>query len=457
MTTPSFNGIRYCKLLLLLRDGFVGQSVFFMLKYFGMKILSVTKGSVAEELGVRAGEELISFDGFPVFDFLDYDYYNSCENFTMRVRGKEEIVDYEIEKYEDEDLGLELSREIPVRSCCNNCVFCFVDQLPEEELRSTLRVKDDDYRHSFIFGNYVTLTNVSESEIDRIIRLGLSPLYVSVHTSNEELRRKILRTKRETPSILSRLEKLSRGGIKIHAQIVYCPGINDDVDSTIRDIEPYTQSLAVVPVGLTRNCNPELKKVDSASADAVLSVVEKWQKELLVRRGTRFVFAADELYLAAGKELPSFEDYEDFAQIENGIGLIAAFKHEFDAAMESYENGDVGELSIATGESAAPLITECALKVQKKFGGKINVYKIRNDFFGSTVTVAGLVVGRDIFNQLSGKPLGSRLVLPKVMLREFGDVFLDGTTVSELSEKLGVKVQIIQPDGESFVKALIRA
>ncbi len=422
-----------------------------------MKILSVTKGSVADELGVKAGEELISFDGFPVFDFLDYDYYNSCENFVMRVRSKDEIVDYEIEKYEDEDLGLELSREIPVRSCCNNCVFCFVDQLPKEDLRSTLRVKDDDYRHSFIFGNYVTLTNVSENEIDRIIRLGLSPLYVSVHTSNEELRKKILRYKRDTPPILQRLKKLNEGGIKIHAQIVYCPGINDDIDSTIRDIEPYTQSLALVPVGLTRDCNPALKKVDSESANAVIDAVEKWQKRLLDKRGTRYVFAADELYLAAGREVPPFEAYEDFSQIENGIGLIAAFKHEFDATMESYERGNVGELSIATGESAYPLISDCAAKVQKKFGGKIKVYKIKNDFFGPTVTVAGLIVGRDIFRQLSGKKLGERLVLPKVMLREFGDVFLDGTTVSELGAKLGIKVQTIQPDGESFVKALIRA
>lgn len=425
-----------------------------------MKILAVTKGGIAEELGIKPGCELVSFDGFPVIDVLDYDYYNSREFFTMSVRDGDETVDYEVEKYDCEDLGLELSREIPVRSCRNNCVFCFVDQLPREELRNTLRVKDDDYRHSFIFGNYVTLTNVSERELDRIIRIGLSPLYVSVHTSDYMLRNRLLGTcgqRTAIPDILSQLKKLHNGGIKVHAQIVYCPSLNDDIDKTISDIEKYTVSLAIVPVGLTRNCNPLIKKVDKESAGNVISIVEKWQKKLLPLRGTRYVFAADEFYLKAGCEIPSYEAYENFYQIENGIGLIAAFKHDFNSALNLYDSGNIGKVSIATGESAYPLISECAKRLEEKFGGKINVYKIRNDFFGNSVTVAGLVVGRDIIKQLKNKPLGDKLILPRIMLRELGDVFLDGTTVPQLKKALGVSVEFIQPDGENFVKGLIGA
>ena len=257
-----------------------------------MKILSVAKNSVAAELGIRAGEDLIAFDGYPVLDVLDYDYYNSRENFTMRIRTNAEVVDYEIEKDDDEDLGLELSREIPVRSCRNHCLFCFVDQLPPEELRSTLRVKDDDYRHSFIFGNYVTLTNVSDRELARIVRLRLSPLYVSVHTSDPVLRAHMLGTsgqKTPIPDIIRQLRKLHDGGIRVHAQIVYCPGINDDIAQTIEDIAPYTESLAVVPVGLTKNANPNLHKVTAKQAEAVIETVEHWPRRMQKERGTHYV------------------------------------------------------------------------------------------------------------------------------------------------------------------------
>ncbi len=422
-----------------------------------MKIFSVAKDSVAAELGIRAGDELLAFDGYPVIDVLDYDYYNSSECFVMRIRSGGEITDCRIEKEEDEDLGLELDREISVRSCRNHCVFCFVDQLPPEDLRSTLRVKDDDYRHSFIFGNYVTLTNVTDRELERIIRIKLSPLYVSVHTSDHALRKKLLGTEGapEIPDIMAQLRKLHSGGIRVHAQVVYCPGINDDVDQTIRDISPYTESLAIVPVGLTKNCNPALKHIDKESASRIVDVVEKWQTKLLPERGTRYVFASDELYLAAGRQIPPYETYEDFYQIENGIGLIAAFRHDFEAAMEQFRAGNVGEISIATGVSAYPLIAACAAKVEKKFGGKIHVYEIRNKFFGESVTVAGLVVGSDLLRQLKGKPLGDRLILPRIMLREFTDVFLDGYTVKDLERDLGVPIKIIQPDGESFVRGLI--
>lgn len=421
-----------------------------------MKIFSVAKNSIADELGIKAGDELLAFDGFPVTDVLDYDYYDSLENFVMTVRSGGEVTDYEIEKYDDEELGLELDREIRVRSCRNNCIFCFVDQLPKEELRSTLRVKDDDYRHSFIFGNYVTLTNVTGRELERIIRIKLSPLYVSVHSSDYAMRNKLLGINHAPaiPDIVTQLRKLHAGGIRVHAQIVYCPDVNEDVEQTIRDISPYTESLAIVPVGLTRDCNPELRRVDCEHARRILDIVDKWQRKLLAERGTRYVFASDELYLAAEREIPPYEAYEDFCQIENGIGLIAAFVHDFENALADCASGHVGEMSIATGLSAKPLIERCAQKLTAKFGGKIHVYGIRNDFFGESVTVAGLVVGRDIAAQIGGKPLGERLVLPRIMLREFQSVFLDGYTVERLESELKVKVQIIQPDGESFVREI---
>lgn len=409
-------------------------------------------------MGIRAGQELVAFDGYPVIDVLDYDFYNSRECFTMTVRSETEETEYEIEKDDEEDLGLELSRDIPVRQCRNKCVFCFVDQLPKEDVRHTLRIKDDDYRHSFIFGNYVTLTNVSDRELERIVRLKLSPLYVSVHTSDPVLRSKILGTEgQKIPDIREQLRTLHAGGIRVHAQIVYCPQINEDIDRTIEDIAPYTESLAIVPVGLTKDANPAVKRVDKACARRVLQTVQTWQERMLRERGTRYVFAADELYIKAELPVPPYESYEGFSQIENGIGLVASFLHDFDGAMARYEHGAVGHASIVTGMSAYPILNECAQKVQNKFGGKIDVHAVRNDFFGESVTVAGLVVGRDIIAQLRGKPLGDRLLLPRVMLREFGDVFLDGTTVHKLSQALGVRVCPIAPDGESFVKELIGA
>lgn len=417
----------------------------------------MTENGIANELGIVAGDELLAFDGFPVIDVLDYDFYNSRERFVMRVKTADEIVDYDIEKDDDEDIGMELTREIPVRSCRNHCLFCFVDQLPPEELRDTLHVKDDDYRHSFIFGNYVTLTNVSAKELERIVRLKLSPLYVSVHTSDAELRKKMLglTDASAVPDIVEQLKTLHAGGIAVHAQVVWCPRINDDLDETIADIAPYTQSLAVVPVGLTKNGNPALFRVDKSGAQRVIDTVEKWQERFLQTRGTRYVFAADELYLKAERAIPSYEAYENFSQIENGIGLIASFCHDFDEALARYDMGNVGEVSIATGESAYPLIRKCARIVTEKYGGTVHVYKIRNDFFGDTVTVAGLIVGKDLCAQLRDKRLGERLLLPHVMLREAGDVFLDGCTVAQLEKELNVKIQILPADGESFVAGLI--
>ena len=418
-----------------------------------MKILSVQSGSIGEELGIQAGDELVAVNGYEVTDILDYEYVLGAEKFTMTVRSCGEETLYEVDKYEDEDIGLEFDREIAPRVCKNHCVFCFVDQLPERDLRSTLRVKDDDYRHSFLSGNYITMTNLTDGDVDRIIRLKLSPLYISVHSADEAVRLRLLGIKR-APRLMAQVNKLYDGGIHMHGQIVYCPGINDDYRNTALATAPYFDSLAIVPVGLTRCCNPALTPVDAEKAAEVVRETEALQRRFLKEKGTRYFFVADEFYTKAGIEVPPYEEYEDFPQIENGVGLIARFKNEFDEGMDELA-GAPGRCCIATGTSAYSLIRSCADKITDKFGGEINVYAIRNDFFGETVTVAGLVTGGDILAQLKGKELGERLIIPSVMLREFGDVFLDDTSVSWLSDRLGVPVTVSPPDGYGFVKNIL--
>ena len=418
-----------------------------------MKILAVQAGSVGDELGIRAGDELVAVNGFPVTDILDYEYILGAERFTMTVARGDEQTEFDVEKYEDEDIGLDFDREIPPRTCKNHCLFCFVDQLPERDLRKTLHIKDDDYRHSFLSGNYITMTNMTDADIDRVLRLKLSPLYVSVHSADEAVRRRLLGVKR-APDLMAQVRRLHAGGIKLHGQIVYCPGINDDYAATARATAPYFESLAVVPVGLTRDRNPLLTPVSPPCAAAVIDAVEALQPGFLADKGTRYVFAADEFYTICGREVPPYEAYEDFPQIENGVGLIARFLREFSQGLTEC-SGRTGACSIATGVSAYPLIRRCADEIAAKFGGDIRVYAVRNDFFGETVTVAGLVTGGDIAAQLAGKPLGDRLYIPSVMLREFGDVFLDDMHVSELSRRLGVPVIPVPADGGSFVKYIL--
>lgn len=416
-----------------------------------MRIADIEIGSIAEELGICPGDELIAFDGHNVTDVLDYNYYNECENFVMTVRHGDEIIDYEIEKYLDEELGLVLDEELGTRVCRNKCIFCFVDQLPKRELRNTLRVKDDDYRLSFISGNYVTLTNDSNSDLERIVRLKLSPLYISVHTADLSLRRKMLGNPK-APDILKQLRYLKEGGIRMHAQIVYCPDINEDIAETAVAVAPYCESLAVVPVGLTKDCNTALRAVEKEDAQRVIAAITPIQEAMLQSRNTRFVFLADEFYVKAEQDVPPYECYEDFSQLENGIGLIAAFRHDFESSLRDVEFAEIGHICIATGCSAYPIIKWAADKLTDKFGGRISVYAIRNDFFGNSVTVAGLVTGGDIYRQLKDLDIGEKLILPKCMFKEFQDVFLDDMPVSELSRKLGVPIKIINTDGESFVK-----
>ncbi len=418
-----------------------------------MRILGVEKNSIGEELGLKAGDEVVSFDGYKAVDILDYEFYDGSEQFSLGVKRGEEETLYEIEKDADETLGLEFDREIPIRGCKNNCIFCFVHQLPKEEtLRDTLRVQDDDYRHSFISGNYVTLTNLSDFDVERIVRLKLSPLYISVHTVDDGLRNEMLGIKRSRP-ILPLLKRFHDAGIVLHTQIVYCPEVNEDLERSITELSEICATLAIVPVGLTKNANPRLRPVNKAEAEKVIALVEKYQKKLLGENGSRFVWASDEFYVKAGIPVPGGETYEDYPQLENGVGLLAKFEEDF-----AYALGNAAKckrkLSVATGVSAYEFIKAHAEILNKKLGCDITVYQIENRFFGDTVTVAGLIVGRDIYETLKDKDLGERLIIPSVMLREFQDVFLDNMTVSRLEEKLNVKITVADSSGDGFVYAI---
>lgn len=430
-------------------------------------IRRVKPGSIAEEMGVESGDELLSINNKPVTDILDYMYLTSLEYLEVVIRkrdGQEWLL--EIEKDPDEELGIEFQKPIMDRErrCANNCIFCFVDQLPPNT-RPTMRIKDDDWRLSFLMGNYVTLTNISEKDINRIIERRFSPLYISVHTTNPDLRKKMMRNDR-ADNILEIIEKFSKAGICMHCQIVLCRGWNDgaELDKTIADLWKFRDavlSVAVVPVGLTgyRKGLEEIIPFDRETAGEVIGQVEKWQQKFKAEQNKRFVFAADEFYILAQKEIPSYESYEDFCQIENGVGLVAKLKKEFEDALIELDTSknmtSANSLSIATGESAYGIIKDMANVMVERTGKRIHVYPIKNNFFGGYVTVAGLVTGGDIIKQLKGKELGDKLLIPDVMLRDGKNVFLDDISIDDVERELEVPVIPVAIDGGALVDEIV--
>lgn len=410
------------------------------------EVESVRNGSAAQRGGILPGDRIVSVNGEPLLDYIDYIYFCAQRRLKIRIDrlGTEKTL--RVSNSGEEDLGLTFTEPLlgKKRVCGNKCVFCFVHQLPKG-MRKSLYVKDEDWRYSLIMGNYVTLSTISDDEVNRIIKRKASPLYISVHTVDETQRRYMLGNEKAVP-IRPLLKKLASAGIRFHAQAVICPGFNDEarLDDTIRflrELYPAAASLAVVPVGLTghREKLPPMEPVSQSDARQTIKTVEKWQKECLNSIGTRFVFASDEFYIRAALSLPPAEAYEGFDQIENGVGLVATLLAEADEALESCEGGGA-DVSLATGEDAFPFIENIANRSAARSGTRVRVYAAKNTTFGGAVTVAGLLAGRDFVNALKGKDLGSKLLIPAAALRD-DNVFLDDMTLCELSQTLGVPVE----------------
>lgn len=412
---------------------------------------------------VHEGDELISINGNTIIDVMDYKFFSYDPVLSIGIRtaeGTEHTV--HVEKAEGEDLGLEFETYLMdnPRSCANNCVFCFIDQLPKG-MRKTMYFKDDDARLSFLLGNYITMTNLSQREIQRIIDLHISPVNVSVHTTNPELRVKMLRN-RNAGKCMEIMRRFADGGITMNCQIVCCPGLNDgaELQRTMEELEglyPNVHSVSIVPVGLTKYRQGlfELESFTPHHAAETIEQVNAFGEKCLEKHGTRIFFCSDELYICAGKELPPDEFYEEHTQLENGVGMIRLLETEFNSALMLSETPDGVPFSIATGVSVAPYFQKLVCKAAEKYDNiKGTVYAIENDFFGHSVNVTGLITGQDLINQLKGKDLGERLFISQNMLRRAEMDFLDDVTLEEASEALGVPIYPIEQDGFNLWDAI---
>ena len=445
------------------------------------KISQVAPGSIAEEFGIEPGDSLLLVNGQKVEDVFDYRYMIREEVLTIVIRkGKhspeflelglpdEEPEDWELEIEKDsmEDLGLEFESGLmdEYRSCKNRCIFCFIDQMPPG-MRDTLYFHDDDARLSFLQGNYITLTNMSDHDIDRIIRYHLEPINISFHTLDPQLRCRMLHN-RFAGEIFQKVRRLKDAGIEMNGQIVLCRGINDkeQLEYSLRGFEEYLpqlKSVSVVPVGLTkyRDHLEKLEPFDRESAGQVISQIERWQDYYMEHAGTHLVHASDEWYILAGREFPAEERYDGYLQLENGVGmmrlLIEQVREALRDGMGSIQPGADRHVTIATGLLAAPTLKQLVSEITAVYPfAHANVIPIRNDFFGELITVSGLITGQDLIRQLQGKDLGERLLIPVNMLRSQEKVFLDDRTVEQIEEALQIKIVIVESDGRSLVAAV---
>ena len=421
-------------------------------------------GSIGEELELEPGDVLLTIDGEEIEDIFDYDYMTDSESFVMTIQKKNgEEWELEIESG-GEDLGLTFENGLmsEYRSCRNKCIFCFIDQMPPG-MRETLYFKDDDSRLSFLQGNYITLTNMSDRDIDRIIRFHLSPINISVQTMNPELRCRMLNN-RFAGEALKKIDRLYEAGTEMNGQIVLCKGVNDgeELRYTIERLAayaPHMQSVSVVPVGLSkfRDGLYPLEPFTKEDACQVIDLIEEWQKKLYEKHKLHFIHASDEWYILAERELPEESRYDGYIQLENGVGMIRLLYEEFmDALGEKEDDGKTEELSMATGFLPYPYLKRLLDRMAEVYPRrKIHLYPIRNDFFGEMITVAGLITGQDLVAQLKGKPLGSRLLLPSVMFKSGEEVFLDDMTRTQAEAALQIPINIVKSGGYDLLSAIL--
>lgn len=445
----------------------------------GHVIKNIAEGSIAEELEIKKGDILLSVNNRPIEDIFDYRFLINDEYVELEIKeAGGEICVYEIEKDAYEDIGLEFGSGLmdSYRSCTNKCIFCFIDQMPPG-MRETLYFKDDDSRLSFLQGNYVTLTNMTEKDIHRIISYRMEPINISVHTTDPELRKMMLGN-RFAGDVLKYIDTLYAAGIRMNGQIVLCKNINDGehLEKTIADLSkyiPFMESVSVVPAGLTKFRDKlfELEHFNKDEAIKVIDSIEKWQKKIYNDAGVHFVHASDEFYLLAEREVPEEERYDGYLQLENGVGMMRSFSDEIDEAVAELARDrdktrslpETRNISVVTGALAAPMMEQavdkyiCTLEennVIKKGAYDIKVFNITNRFFGDKITVSGLLTGRDIIEQLKGKPLGNELLLPVNMFRAGEEYLLDDVSKKDMEKAFNVKVVVVPDSGKDFIKAL---
>lgn len=428
-------------------------------------ITGVRRHSAAERAGIRAGETLLTVNGKNIRDVLDYQFYTYDADLAIGLSCAEQQRTVHVRKQPGEELGLDFETYLidTQKSCGNKCIFCFIDQLPRG-MRETLYFKDDDARLSFLLGNYISMTNLTDADVERIIQMRVSPLNISVHTTDPELRSRMLNNRRGGQS-LEYLYRFAEAGLQLQCQIVVCPGWNDgeQLRKTLRDLGglyPSVGCVAIVPVGLTRYRDglEPLTPVDKNTARDIIAIVDEARQRNEQELGDPQCYAADELYLKAGLPLPDESYYQDFSQLENGVGLMPLFESELKAALDEHTRlGPVEPFAVATGKAAAPFMRRMIDFIAKKCDNEIQcqVFAVENEFFGSGVDVAGLVTGGDIMRQLRGKLTAKRLLIPQNMLRHGETVFLDDVTLPELEKALDVCVQAVEPDGAVFLQAVL--
>lgn len=428
-----------------------------------VKIYNVTKGSHAEKAGIKSGETLLAINSNEIVDVLDYRFYQVNRQLSLEISDGESFRTVEITKGEYDEIGLEFETYLmdEQHSCRNKCIFCFIDQLPKG-LRKSLYFKDDDSRLSFLFGNYITLTNITEHEIERIIKMHISPINVSVHTTNPELRCKMMNN-RFAGDALKNLKRFADAGITLNCQIVACPGINDgdELLRTMRDLENLgVEMTAIVPVGLTayRDGLYPLVPYNKETAAQTLDLIEQYGDMCKEKHGRRIFFAGDEFYILAEREIPSPEFYEDFSALEDGVGMIAYLTDDVKWALEEleYDEKPNHTVTVACGTGVYPFMKKIMAMINEKFPNiAINTQSIKNNFFGGGVNVSGLVTGGDLINQLKGKNIGERLIIPSSMLRFENDLFLDDVSTDDVKRELKVELIAVNNNGADLVNAII--